>query len=96
MGMGLIRGATIVLTRDVSLFPHAELKRGECGRIVQTRADAEGVYAVEIKMFTTHIGLRLWDNEVLLVVPELYAVAVRPDFITTMFRVAAYAGCLLI
>jgi hypothetical protein len=62
------------LSRDVSLEPHTVLRSGETGVIVRLEKDSQGVYEVEIHMDKRHRGLSHWDNQALLVHPELSAV----------------------
>jgi hypothetical protein len=80
----------VVLLRDVSLAPHAQLKRGETGRIVALEQDDVGVWQAEVRFDKTHPGLSSWNNEALLTEPELGALTVaRASVLHTVCSTAA-------
>jgi hypothetical protein len=83
----------IILSRDVSLAPHAQLKMGETGRIVALEQDEVGVWQAEVRFDKTHPGLSAWKNEALLTQPELDALMLKPS---EAYRVVALSAAFII
>jgi hypothetical protein len=75
---GFIAGTRVRATQDIDLRPYTTIKAGETMLVLGTPEGApEGI---EVLLDQHHVGLRHWDNRVLLVHPEVRAL--EPSVVT--------------